>query len=219
MYIPSIFEERRPEVLYELVRRFPLATVITNSSLGLEANHIPLQWNMDKNLEGTSPKGTLRGHIAKANNLWRQATDGSEVLVVFQGPEHYVSPNWYPSKQQHGEVVPTWNYAVVHIYGQIRWIHDTPWLKDFLKQLTESHESAQPVPWHMSDAPEAYIDRMLKAVVGLEIVVDRVLGKWKVSQNRSSSDRESVAEHFAGSPDPACQEMASMVRVQTLHEP
>jgi transcriptional regulator len=161
----------------------------------------------------------LRGHIARANPLWREYQSGSEALAIFQGPETYISPSLYPSKQQSGEVVPTWDYAVVHARGELRFIHDAGWLRDLVSGLTNQHEASQPVPWKISDAPDAYIDEMLTLIVGFEIPILALNGKWKVSQNRSAVDRQGVVRGLQGSNDPDSREIAAMLATRDPPDP
>jgi transcriptional regulator len=187
VYLPEHFRETRIEVLQDFVDRHPLATLVASGTDGLTANHIPMQARLV-----TGERGTLRGHIARANGLWRELGPGALVLAIFMGPEHYVSPTWYPSKREHGKAVPTWNYATVHIYGQIRFIDDPTWLREFVTSLTDTHESGRPDRWHVSDAPADYLAAMLRAIVGFEIEVTRILGKFKGSQNRTVADQLGV---------------------------
>ncbi len=188
MYVPRHFEEPRPEVLHALIRQRPLATLVTLTARGLEANHIPLLV-----APHDGPHGTLRGHVARGNALWRDFNAGIEALAIFSGPEAYISPSWYPGKKIDGKVVPTWNYVVAHARGSLE-VHDDPaWLRPHLEQLVATHESGFPRPWMVSDAPDDFIAKMLAAIVGIEIPIRSLTGKWKMSQNRSSADRESVA--------------------------
>jgi transcriptional regulator len=184
MYVPAQFAEVRSEVLATLIGRHPLATLITSVAGEIGANHLPLQL---RPLMGES--GILVGHVARPNPVWRQVPSGSEVLAVFQGGDHYISPRWYASKREHGKVVPTWNYAVVHVRGTIRWREDVEWLRSHLSELTAAHEAGTPDPWRLEDAPEEYLQRMMSGIVGLEISIREVTGKWKVSQNRQQQDR------------------------------
>ena len=187
MYVPDHFRELRVDVIQAFIDRHPLATLVANTADGLTANHIPLQSGL--HTDGT---GLLRGHIARANSLWRRLESDSPVLVIFTGADSYVSPNWYPSKQEQGKAVPTWNYATVHLKGTIRFIDDASWLREFVGTLTDIHEQPRTPPWHVSDAPADYIEGMLRAIIGFEIKVFSTVGKFKGSQNRSATDRAGV---------------------------
>jgi transcriptional regulator len=189
MYLPSHFEETRVDVLHQLVRERPLATLVTLGAAGLNANHLPFELDTEP-----LPNGTLRCHVARANPVWRDYSLGTEALVIFHGPQVYISPSWYETKTQSGEVVPTYNYAVVHAYGTLRIIQDRAWLRGLVTRLTERFESASAAPWQVSDAPEDFIEKQLGAIVGIEIAVTRLAGKWKVSQNRPALDRAGVVE-------------------------
>jgi transcriptional regulator len=186
MYLPPQFREDRVPVLHGLIERYPLAAIVTLGDDGLTANHIPMLI-----LPEPAPFGTLVGHVARGNALWREAE--SAALAIFSGPEHYISPSWYPAKQEHGKVVPTWNYAAVHAHGVLRIHDDKEWLRDLVTRLTKTHEAQFAQPWSVSDAPADYIDGLLKGIVGIEIKIERLEGKWKMSQNRSDEDRESAA--------------------------
>ncbi len=188
------------------MEQYPLATVVAITARGIEANHLPLIFEpRDGNL------GSLKGHIARGNRLWREVKAGSEVLAVFQGASHYISPNWYPAKREHGKVVPTWNYTVVHARGRIAWIHDAAWLRMFLEGLTDRHEQRNKSRWQVSDAPPDYIDQMLTAIVGFEIELESLTGKWKLNQNRNAADRAGVVSSLAALTDAAAHEMAALV--------
>jgi transcriptional regulator len=143
-------------------------------------------------LEQNGAMGQLRGHISRANAQWRDFTPSVEALAIFSGPQHYITPNWYPEKQETGKVVPTWNYVVVHAYGHMKVIEDGEWLMTHLQKLTSIHEAESPVPWKINDAPADYIASQIKGIVGLEMDIERLEGKWKVSQNRSAEDRTGV---------------------------
>jgi len=156
------------------------------------------------------PCGTLRGHVARANPVWRHAA-GQEVLAIFHGPQTYVTPSWYPSKHETGQVVPTWNYAVVHAHGVLRVHDDREWLRTLVTRLTDRQESAMAQPWRVDDAPAEYLERMLGAIVGIEIPVTRLDGKWKVSQNRNDADRDGVAEGLSLQEGADAQAMAALV--------
>ena len=188
MYQPSAFREERLKTLHELIRSHPLATLITAGAGGLIANLVPFI------LADTGGKGTLRAHIAKANDQVAALKAGAETLVVFHGPEAYITPSWYPSKKEHGRVVPTWNYAVVQVRGTPRVIDDAAWLRTQIDALTSTQENRRSEPWKVTDAPEAFIEGQLRAIIGIEIPILTIEGKWKVSQNRSAADREGVYE-------------------------
>lgn len=188
MYVPPAYRETRAEVLHALVRAHPLGTLVTAGAAGLTANLIPFD------LVETAGGTVLRAHLARANPQCDELRSGAETLVIFQGPEAYVTPSWYAAKAEHGRVVPTWNYAVVQVRGRPQ-VFDAPdWLAAQVGRLTEGHEAGRAHPWAVSDAPEAFIAGQLRAIVGLEIPIERIEGKWKMSQNRSEADRSGVAE-------------------------
>lgn len=204
MYRPPAFREDRLEVLHALMRAHPLATLVTAGTRGLEANLLPFTVAADG-----SPKGVLRAHLARANEQVAALRAGGEALVVFQGPEAYVTPSWYPSKHEHGKVVPTWNYVVMQARGTPRVIDDPDWLRDQIETLTAGQETARPVPWRVGDAPEPFVAAQLKGIVGLEIPIERIEGKWKVSQNRPEADRYGVVDGLRR--DGSADEMARLV--------
>jgi transcriptional regulator len=189
LYIPKFNEETRLDVLHRLVRAQPFATLVTMGASGLIATHLPMVLS-----PGTSEPDILRGHVSRANPQWREFDQSIEALAIFAGPQHYITPNWYPEKAEDGKVVPTWNYAVVHAYGTIRIIEDPAWLLTHLKSLTTQHEAASPRPWAVTDAPEDYIASQIRGIVGLEIPVSRLEGKWKISQNKSDHTRQSIEQ-------------------------
>lgn len=207
MYLPQAFAQHDPQALAALMRDHPLATLVVHTVDGLSADPLPLLY--DPQPTAAAPQGTLRGHLARANPLWRVA-DGQDVLAVFHGPQAYVSPSWYPSKADTHKVVPTWNYAVVQAHGRLRAVDDAGWLQALVVRLTATHESGRAVPWAVSDAPPDYVAQMLRAIVGVEIAVGSLVGKWKLSQNRSAADRLGVADGLAA--DPATAAIAAMVR-------
>jgi transcriptional regulator len=207
MYLPKHFEETRVEVLHGLIRAYPLGALVTLAASGLEANHIPFEIDPDP-----APFGTLRGHVARANPVWREFSRGTETLVIFQGPQLYVSPSWYPSKKEGGKVVPTWNYALVHAYGPLRTVDDAAWLRAFVAKLTDRHEAARPDRWHVTDAPADYVDKMVTAIVGIEVPIARLIGKWKVSQNRPAADRAGVVAGLEADGSETARAMAALVR-------
>jgi transcriptional regulator len=189
MYVPAHFLESRTEVLQALIERHPLGTLIATTPDGLEANHIPMLAKLQ-----AGGGGTLRGHIARGNSLWRHVPNDSQVLAIFIGADHYVSPTWYPSKREHGKAVPTWNYASVHLKGSIRFIDDATWLRSFVTELTDVYEQGRPDRWHVTDSPPDYIDGMLRAIIGFEIQVSSCIGKFKGSQNRAVGDRDGLRQ-------------------------
>jgi transcriptional regulator len=206
MYIPKANEEKRFPVMRELIAAQPLATLVTLGSAGLFATHLPMVLDDDG-----SEFGILRGHVARGNAQWRDFVPEVEALAIFAGPQHYISPNWYPGKKEHGKEVPTWNYAVVHAYGPLKVIDDASWLLGFLNRLTNIHEASSPVPWKVGDAPVDYIDSIVKAIVGVELPIRRIEGKWKVSQNRTVADREGVIEGLKELDSPASLAMKALV--------
>ena len=207
MYVPKHFEEPRVEVLHALIRACPLGALVVPTAGGMVANHIPFEISPEP-----APLGTLRAHVARANPVWRDAAPGGEALVIFQGPDAYVSPAWYPTKKETGKVVPTWNYAVAHAYGPVRFIDDRVWLRAFVEMLTDRHEAGRPEPWKVADAPGDFVDTLVGAIIGVEISVDRLVGKWKVSQNRPAHDREGVAEALGRDGSDAAAVMGRLVR-------
>lgn len=206
MYLPRHFEETRVETMHALMRAHPLGLLVTHGADGLQANSLPFLVDA-----GPAPRGTLVAHVARANPLWREA-NGSPVLVVFQGPQAYVSPGWYASKAEHGKVVPTWNYIMVQARGRLRAIDDAARLHALVSRLTATHEAGRDKPWAVDDAPRDYVDATLKAIVGIEIEIEAMAGKWKVSQNRSAADREGVAAGLAAQGHDDAVAMAEAVR-------
>lgn len=187
MYAPAHFIEQRLDVLHALIHAHPLGTLVTHDDDGLCADHIPFEIGA-ATLD--APFGVLRCHVARANALWRL---DAPVLVVFQGPQAYISPAWYEEKARSGKVVPTFNYAVVHAHGRARIVDDPAWLLALLERLTDQHEAQQAAPWRVADAPPDYIAKMMAAIVGIEIPLTRLQGKWKISQNRSLADQQAIA--------------------------
>lgn len=211
MYNPPHFSETRPEILAGLIAAHPLGTLVTLGSTGLDANHIPFEY--DPAPTAAAPHGTLLAHVARANPLWRDHAGTPEVLVVFQGPQSYITPTWYAdTKPATGKVVPTWNYCTVHAHGPLRVIDDAAWLLAMVTRLTARHESVQPAPWAVADAPPDFIAKQLAAIVGIEIPLTRIAGKWKVSQNRSEADRAGIAAGLQGSSRPEAAAMARLVQ-------
>ena len=207
MYVPPHFHEQRVEVLHRLIREHPLAALVTLGGDGLSADHIPFEVDADP-----APFGTLRGHVARANPVWRSFSQAVESLVIFGGPQAYVSPSWYPSKSETGEVVPTYNYVVVHAYGPLTIVHDRAWLRGLVNRLTKRFEAGRKPPWRVTDAPAPFIENQLGAIVGIEIPISRLIGKVKVSQNRARVDREGAARGLSEMTDADSQAIAQWIR-------
>jgi transcriptional regulator len=206
MYVPAHFAETDPGVLRALVAAHPLATWTTWADGEILVNHVPFLLDAER-----GPHGTLVGHVARANPVWRRFSPTVPSVVVFQGADAYISPSWYPAKQAHGKVVPTWNYALVHAHGIPRAVEDRAWLHAFVTRLTDTHEAKQAAPWRVADAPAEYVDRMLGAIVGIEIPITTLVGKWKVSQNRSRADMQGVAAGLRSSDGAEATGMAALV--------
>lgn len=193
MYIPRHFEESRQEVLHALIAAHPFGTLITHGRDGLDANHLPFE------LDATAgAMGLLRAHVARGNPVWQAIGNGEKVLVVFRSEDAYISPNWYPSKDATGQQVPTWNYQVVHAHGHITIRDDENYVRGLVARLTRRHEANEPAPWKMGDAPRDYIDTMLKSIVGLEVDITGLAGKFKLSQNREAADRLNAGKVVQG---------------------
>ncbi|MBW8771517.1 MAG: FMN-binding negative transcriptional regulator [Gemmatimonadetes bacterium] len=207
MYIPASNAEHRPEAMLDYMEAHPLAALVTSSSEGMIATHLPLLVDRTRGAHGA-----LAGHIARANPQQRQARDGDEALVIFSGHDAYITPAFYQSKARDGKVVPTWNYVAVHAYGTLRFVSDPAALRRHLEALTSRHESSREQPWAVGDAPESYIERMLGAIVGVEIEITRLEGKWKMSQNRAAEDIDGVIAGLEASSDPHTREVAQVVR-------
>jgi transcriptional regulator len=189
MYTPKAFEVTDLPVLHAAMKQSELATLVTITTNGLVATHLPLLLDETK-----GEYGTLTGHVSRANVQWRETDPKAEALIIFLGLDSYVSPNWYPAKQETGRVVPTWNYAAIHAYGRITFIEDPEWLRTMVSDLTRKHEASFPAPWQVTDAPAVYIDSQLKAIVGFEFKILRLEGKQKFNQNRSVEDRRGVIQ-------------------------
>jgi transcriptional regulator len=211
MYMPAHFEENRPEVLHRLIAENPLGALITNGPSGLDANHLPFEAELlaeasradSPAAPGSEPVsavrsagslGVLRAHVARANPVWQEAATHAEALVIFQGPAAYISPNWYPSKHEAHRQVPTYNYMVVHAHGRIVVRDEESFVRGLVARLTRKMEAGEPVPWKMGDAPADFISQMLGAIVGIEIEVTRLVGKWKLGQNKAAADRRGAAD-------------------------
>jgi transcriptional regulator len=189
MYIPRHNEEKRVSVMHTLIISHPLGTLVTLGASGLFASHVPMVLDDDG-----SEFGVLKCHISRANTQWRDFVPTVDALAIFAGHQHYITPTWYPGTKTHGKEVPTWNYVVVHAYGPLKVIQDEDWLLKNVEKLTNIHEAGSPVPWKVSDAPADFIKTQLKGIVGLELKIKRLEGKWKVSQNRIEEERKGVIE-------------------------
>ena len=203
MYVPPAFRQTDLPALHREIGNCRLATLVSHGENGLQASHLPLLLRPE---EGRY--GTLYGHLARANPHWQVLAEGTEALVMFNGPDAYVSPSWYPAKAEHGKVVPTWNYIAVHAYGRAEVFDDAERLRSLLAGLTERHEGPRPQPWAVDDAPQDYIAGMLRAVVGFALPIERLEGKWKLCQNRSEADRRGVHDGLANSTDPRDRDLA-----------
>lgn len=194
MYIPPKFKELDLDKLHKFIQNYPLGTLITSGEDFLDADHIPFYLQTHEN-----EFATLQSHIAKANPLWKRVADGQEVLLIFHGPNAYISPNFYPSKKETGKAVPTWNYSVVHVRGRVFFKHESDWIFQLLNKISDFHELSQNIPWSVSDAPEEYTEKLASAVVGLEVVIDDMVGNFKLSQNKKAADYSGVVSGLASS--------------------
>jgi transcriptional regulator len=208
VYQPPQFREDRLEVQHALIRAHPLGALVTVGPAGLVASHIPFLVDA-----GASPFGTLRAHLARANGHWQELASAPEALVIFQGVESYITPAWYQTKRETGKVVPTWNYAVVHVYGRPRIVDDPAWVARHVAELTALNERGRSDPWSVSDAPADFIAAQLKGIVGLEIAIARLEGTWKVSQNRPPVDRDGVIRGLTTQSDERSLRMAQLVEI------
>lgn len=205
MYIPSANAEHRPEVMLDFLEAHPLGALVTASADGLFATHLPLVLDRTR-----GPHGVLEGHVARGNPHHTLARLG-EALVIFTGPDAYITPTWYAAKSEHGKVVPTWNYVAVHVYGELRFVDDRAFLRRHLQALVARHEGKRDPAWAISDAPADYIERQQNAIVGVEIAITRLEGKWKMSQNRSDADIDGVVGGLAPSQDATERAVAEIV--------
>jgi transcriptional regulator len=206
MYVPEAFREQRTDVLHGAMREIGAAAIVGQGADGLVATHAPIELD-----PAPAPLGTIRFHFARANPHAHAIGDGRELLLIFQGPQGYVTPSWYPSKSLTGKVVPTWNYVAIHAYGKAEAIEDPVKLRAHLAALTDRHESGFQRPWRLSDAPADFIDAMCRAIIGFEVGLDRIEGKWKMSQNRSSEDRAGVIDGLRARGRGIDLEMADLV--------
>lgn len=193
MYLPQHFEEKRTEELHRVIREHPLGVLVLNGPNGLDANHLPFELNAD-----VGERGSLLAHVARANPLWQETKDGDEALVIFRAANAYISPNWYPSKHEFHRQVPTWNYQAVHVHGKMKIRDDERFVRGVVARLTRVNEAhtGSDRPWKMTDSSKEYVDQMLSAIVGIEIEITRLIGKWKLSQNREERDRNNAVEEL-----------------------
>ena len=189
MYSPAHFRVTDTAVLHRIIREHPLGILVTPSGAGVDANHIPFEFD-----PSAGPAGLLTGHVARANSVWQECAGGADVLVIFRGNESYISPNWYPSKHETHRLVPTWNYEVVHAHGRLTVRDDERFIRGVVARLTRTHEAQEARPWKMGDSPADYIDGMVRAIVGIEIAITRLEGKSKLSQNREARDVQGAVQ-------------------------
>lgn len=207
MYQPPHFREERLEIQHALIRAHPLGLLISSGEDGLLANPVPFLLDA-----AAAPKGVLRAHLARANRQWQALAAGQPALVVFQGVDTYITPSWYETKKETGKVVPTWNYAIVQVRGPVRVVEDREWLRRQITALTAEHESSRSELWAVTDAPEDFVEAQLKGIIGIEMTIETIEGKWKVSQNRPLADRIGVTAGLAAEADPRAAEMERLVR-------
>lgn len=203
MYVPTHFSQDDTETLLRYVREYSFGLLVIADEQGIEANHVPFHLG-----EADGALGVLQCHLARANPVWKRLVQGAKVLAVFQGPDAYVTPSWYATKAEHGRVVPTWNYLAVHAEGQARVVEDHDWLGRHLRALTNQHEARQGQPWRVDDAPRDYTDKLIRAIVGIEIRIDTLTGKLKASQNQPEANRAGVK---AGLAQDGHSEMADLI--------
>jgi transcriptional regulator len=207
MYIPKLFEEKRLDVLHSFVREHPFGALVVLSADGLDANHLPFEIDTE-----SGPFGTLHCHVSRSNPVWRDFSPTTEALAIFQGPNTYITPTWYPSKQETGKDVPTWNYIIVHARGPLRVIDDVRHVRAHLEKLVTRNEAGRPHPWRITDAPEDYVNKQLSLIVGIEIPLTSLVGKWKLGQNRLLHDRHGMLKGLLEANTPETVAMAAEVR-------
>lgn len=209
MYVPSSNAEPNPEVILDWIEAHPFAALVTHGPDGFFATHLP--WVLDR---GRGALGALQGHVARANPHHRLVGASTDALVIFSGPDAYVTPGWYPAKAEHGKVVPTWNYVAVHVHGTLRVVDDPAFLRPHLETLTARHERGQEHPWSPDDAPAEYVAGLQRAIVGVEVEIGRLDGKWKMSQNRPAADIDGVVRGLSASADPRDRQVAEIVEAR-----
>ena len=211
MYVPDHFKVEDVAQMHALMRGRPFAALVSAGASGLYASHLPTV------LKDEGDYGVIECHLARANPHWRELAEGGEALMIFQGPDGYITPNWYPTKAETGKVVPTWNYAIVHAYGRPEVHDDREWLKRHVGELTTQQETSEAQPWKVSDAPDSYIDVMTRGIVGFRFAITRLQGKWKMSQNREKPDWEGVARGLNARAAGDDREVAAMVSQQNAN--
>ena len=212
MYLPDHFRVDDVAEMHALMRARPLATLVSAGASGLYATHLPTV------LKPEGPFGTIECHHARPNPHWKDLAEGGEALMIFQGPDAYVTPNWYPSKAEHGKAVPTWNYAAVHAYGRPAVMNDATWLHRHVSELTDQQEKSEAHPWKVTDAPERYVETMLRGIVGFRFDIARIEGKWKMSQNREMRDRAGVVQGLGARAEAEDAEVAALVARHVVAE-
>ena len=213
MYLPKQFAETRADVLHGLMRERPFATLVVMTREGMSVDHVPLLVD-----ETIGPHGVLRGHVSRANPILAAELVDTDAVAIFHGPDHYITPSWYPTKQETGKVVPTWNYAVVHAYGRPSFIDDESWLRLLVNQLTRQHEARRDPGWMVADAPEDFVASQLRGIVGIEMPIVRLVGKWKLGQNRPEADRLGVIQGLLSERDSTAAALAELTE-RSLAEP
>ena len=206
MYVPAHFKEDRVAVMHDAIRKYGFGTLVTSGDDGLEASHLPLLLETEP-----APLGTVLGHVARANPQWQRVKPGIEALAIFLGPNTYITPSWYATKQQNGKVVPTWNYLAIHAYGTLSFFDDPADLRAHVSKMTDTHEAPRTARWALSDAPESFVQGMLRAIVGFRLRITRLEGKWKMSQNRPAQDVEGVIGGLTREAGEAHEEVAQIV--------
>ncbi len=214
MYLPSAFAETDVAVLHRCIQTHPLGALVTLAANGIDANHIPFLIDPEP-----SPLGTLRAHVARGNHVWREYVQDARCLVIFQGPSSYVSPSWYPSKEDAGKVVPTWNYVVLHARGHMRVVDDPSWIAAHVTALTDAHEERRASRWRTTDAPSDFFASLTRGIVGIEIQIEELVGKWKLGQNRSAEDRAGVIEGLQREGTPSADAVATEMRAFFARRP
>jgi transcriptional regulator len=207
MYLPKQFEETRTDLLHRLIHERSFGTLVAMTTDGLSVDHLPFLLD-----EAAGSLGVLRGHVSRANPVVRATLADAEAVTIFQGPDHYISPSWYPTKRETGKVVPTWNYVVVHAYARLQLVDDQHWLRQHVEQLTARHESARNPTWKVGDAPEEFVAKLLGGIVGIEMRIVRLSGKWKLGQNRPPADRGGMVDGLLAEGASSAYALAGLIR-------